>query len=92
MEVIIFTDGGARGNPGVAGCGAVVLDNQAKTLTELSKPIGLGTNNEAEYQGVLLSLTWVEDQTWQAADKLTFKLDSLWWLGSFHSGKLKNLD
>lgn len=77
MEVLIFTDGGARGNPGQAGCGVVVSDHEGKIKKELLKPLGIATNNEAEYQGVLLSLSWVEQQEWKSGDKINFKLDSL---------------
>ena len=56
QKVILFTDGGSRGNPGVAGAGAVVVDEAGKVLREASKPLGKMTNNEAEYQAVILGL------------------------------------
>lgn len=77
MEVIIFTDGGSRGNPGIAGCGVVILDTKSKVLSEQSRGLGLATNNEAEYQGVILALEWVVAQQWQKLDQITFKLDSM---------------
>ncbi|MFA6410607.1 MAG: ribonuclease HI family protein [Candidatus Buchananbacteria bacterium] len=53
-KVTIFTDGGARGNPGPAGIGAVIkYDNQ---VLKLKKYIGHATNNQAEYQAVILGL------------------------------------
>lgn len=59
-KVRIYTDGGARGNPGPAGIGAVVIDlDQAKegeTLATVSKYIGEATNNQAEYQAVISGL------------------------------------
>lgn len=54
-EVVIYTDGGARGNPGHAGAGAVIIDGK-KTL-ELKKYLGdHQTNNWAEYEAVCLAL------------------------------------
>lgn len=51
----IFTDGGARGNPGPAGIG-VVIKAENKTIKELKKYIGEATNNQAEYKALLLGL------------------------------------
>jgi ribonuclease HI len=55
-EVVVWTDGGARGNPGPAGYGVVVTDRDGTVLAELSEGIGWATNNVAEYQGVLAGL------------------------------------
>ena len=49
-------DGGARGNPGPAGFGAVVQDAEGKVLAELSEFLGIQTNNFAEYSGLLAVL------------------------------------
>ncbi len=46
-------DGGARGNPGPAGYGAVIHDPQGKKIAELSEYLGRHTNNYAEYQGLI---------------------------------------
>jgi len=46
-------DGGARGNPGPAGYGAVIRDPQGKKVAELSEYLGHHTNNYAEYQGLI---------------------------------------
>lgn len=48
----LYTDGGARGNPGPAGIGGVLSDNGHK-LAEFSEYIGQATNNQAEYQALL---------------------------------------
>ncbi len=56
QKIIIYTDGGARGNPGVAGAGAVVLGEGGHVLKEISEPLGVRTNNWAEYQAVILGL------------------------------------
>lgn len=52
----IWTDGGARGNPGPAGIGVVVKDNTGKTLAEISEYIGEATNNQAEYRALIAAL------------------------------------
>jgi ribonuclease HI len=56
MEFTIFADGGARGNPGPAGSGAVVKDQHGKKILEVSKFLGHATNNIAEYTAILLAL------------------------------------
>ena len=56
MQITIFSDGGARGNPGPAGIGAVLLDSQSKKLAEVSEFIGKATNNQAEYLALLVAL------------------------------------
>jgi len=55
-RVRVFTDGAARGNPGPAGAGAVVLDGEGRVLARLGRFLGKQTNNVAEYQGLLLGL------------------------------------
>jgi ribonuclease HI len=55
-EIVIYTDGGARGNPGPAGAGAVIYDNET-VLAELKKYLGEATNNVAEYEALILALT-----------------------------------
>ncbi|MBI2612229.1 ribonuclease HI family protein [Candidatus Kaiserbacteria bacterium] len=55
-NVIIYTDGGARNNPGPAGVGIVIIDG-SKKIAELKKYIGERTNNWAEYEAVILALT-----------------------------------
>lgn len=56
MSVVIYTDGGARGNPGPAGAGVVILQD-GKVLAEVQKYLGpVQTNNWAEYEAVVLAL------------------------------------
>lgn len=55
-HIRLHTDGGARGNPGPAGCGAVVYDDKGKTIKEASLSLGHKTNNYAEYSAVILGL------------------------------------
>jgi ribonuclease HI len=55
-KIYLNTDGGSRGNPGPAGCGAVISDEKGTVLKKVAKFLGTATNNEAEYQAVLLGL------------------------------------
>jgi ribonuclease HI len=55
-ECLLMVDGAARGNPGDAGCGAVILDGSGKMVKELSRYLGQATNNVAEYEGLLMGL------------------------------------
>ncbi|HZL27482.1 MAG TPA: ribonuclease HI family protein [Acidobacteriaceae bacterium] len=54
-------DGGARGNPGPAGYGALIQDDHGNVLAELSEFLGHKTNNFAEYSGLLGCLQWALD-------------------------------
>jgi ribonuclease HI len=54
-------DGGARGNPGPAGYGALIQDHEGMVLAELSEFLGIRTNNYAEYSGLLGCLQYALD-------------------------------
>ena len=56
-----YVDGGARGNPGPAGYGARIEDEDGNLLAELYGPLGVATNNVAEYNGLLAALNWAVD-------------------------------
>jgi ribonuclease HI len=59
QELLIYADGGARGNPGPAAIGAVVLDPSTDPPTRLatvSETIGVATNNVAEYRALIAAL------------------------------------
>lgn len=56
MKYTIYTDGGARGNPGPAGIGGVIYNEEGETIGEVSEYIGETTNNVAEYQALLSTL------------------------------------
>ena len=60
--VTAHCDGGARGNPGPAGFGAVMTDPKGNKLAELSGFLGAKTNNVAEYSGLLACLEWALDE------------------------------
>ena len=58
----IYTDGGARGNPGIAGIGIYVTDEIGELVYEQATFLGKKTNNEAEYMGFLLSAKWLVNE------------------------------
>jgi ribonuclease HI len=53
----LYTDGASRGNPGEAGAGAAIFDEEGKELVAAEKYLGQCTNNEAEYRALLLGLS-----------------------------------
>lgn len=56
-SLVVEADGGSRGNPGVAGYGALVRDaDTGDLLVELAEPLGRASNNVAEYSGLLAGL------------------------------------
>ncbi len=55
-------DGGARGNPGPAGWGAVIHTPAGEVAAELNGAIPHATNNVAEYEGLLAALRWCQAQ------------------------------
>jgi ribonuclease H / adenosylcobalamin/alpha-ribazole phosphatase len=57
MKLIIEADGGSRGNPGMSGAGAVVIDAATgNILREISEAVGIATNNVAEYSALIFAL------------------------------------
>ena len=69
----LYTDGAARGNPGPAGLGVVIEDDQGMRLRGLCRYIGTATNNVAEYLALIEGLTAVAE--WKP-DRLEVFLDS----------------
>jgi len=67
-------DGGARGNPGPAGWGAVIQNGDGGVVTELKGALPYATNNVAEYEGLLAALRWAAEH---GATELHLKSDSL---------------
>jgi len=53
---VLYTDGGARGNPGPAATGALIYDAEGQELGRFSTYLGVATNNQAEYQALILGL------------------------------------
>ncbi len=55
-HLITYTDGGARGNPGPAAIGVVIMNDKRKAVKAWGHYIGETTNNQAEYQALLAAL------------------------------------
>lgn len=73
MRLTINTDGGARGNPGPAGIGAVICDEGGKIIGRHKQYIGEATNNVAEYKALILALA---EAAKLGADQLDVAMDS----------------
>lgn len=56
-KIHVYTDGGARGNPGPAAIGVSIKDDKDNIIQEYGEAIGKKTNNEAEYEAVIFALT-----------------------------------
>ena len=72
--ITAYFDGGARSNPGPAGYGVYIVDDQGTVLAELHGSLGHTTNNIAEYNGLLAALQWAVDHDVRS---ITIKGDSL---------------
>ena len=72
-EIIIYTDGGSRGNPGPAASGFVIMDADEQILEDGGEYLGITTNNQAEYQAVKLALIAVKKYHPKV---IRFKMDS----------------
>ena len=75
MDLKIFCDGGAKGNPGPAAVGVVIKDKKGELLTAFGEKIGHSTNNIAEYQGVVEALKFLRKKTYKSK-RIDFYLDS----------------
>lgn len=72
--VVIYSDGGSRGNPGPSAAGYVVLNSAQEVIAEGGEYLGITTNNQAEYQGVRLGLERAIELGYKKVD---FKIDSM---------------
>ncbi len=72
-KLILFTDGGSRGNPGPAAIGAVVYSSEGDVKETISRYIGETTNNQAEYQALFAGLQACQVQ---GAEEINCYLDS----------------
>ena len=77
-SINVFTDGGARGNPGHSAIGVYIEDGNRKKIAGFGKTIGIATNNVAEYKAVIGALTWIIENKKNLAKtaKINFFLDS----------------
>ncbi|MFA6253971.1 MAG: ribonuclease HI family protein [Candidatus Paceibacterota bacterium] len=55
-KIVMYTDGGARGNPGPAGAGVFIYNDKGEIIRKAHLFLGKMTNNEAEYHAVILGL------------------------------------
>ena len=72
-RLTVYSDGAARGNPGPAGIGAVVIAADGTVLGEVGEGIGVATNNVAEYRAALRGLELAKEH---AADEVVLRSDS----------------
>lgn len=72
--ITAYFDGGARSNPGPAGYGVHIADEQGTVLAQLHGSLGIATNNVAEYHGLIAALQWAVEND---VAHLTVKGDSL---------------
>ena len=60
--ITAYIDGGSRGNPGPAGYGVQIVEDDGSVVAELHEFVGQTTNNVAEYRGLLAALGWAVDR------------------------------
>jgi ribonuclease HI len=73
VKAILYADGAARGNPGAAGAGAVLMDADGHILAELTRYLGHATNNVAEYTALIIGL---EEARRRGIDEIDVRMDS----------------
>lgn len=73
-HLIVYSDGGSRGNPGPSASGFVVMNTAEHVIHEGGMYLGITTNNQAEYHGVRLGL---EKALEMGAKTVDFRIDSL---------------
>ncbi|MBY0110898.1 ribonuclease HI family protein [Patescibacteria group bacterium] len=76
MKYIVYADGGARGNPGPAGAGAIVRNETGDTVLTVSEFLGHTTNNVAEYTAVLRALQGIRDIAGSESAEVLVNMDS----------------
>ena len=73
-SVIIYSDGGSRGNPGPSAAGYVIIDASQEVVSQGGEYLGVTTNNQAEYHGLRLGLEKAIELGYKNID---FRLDSM---------------
>ncbi len=76
MKLIAFTDGAARGNPGEAGIGILIKDEQDSVKAALKKYLGKTTNNVAEYTALLTLVEYLRNSETLHCSELAVNTDS----------------
>ncbi len=56
QKVIVYTDGGSRGNPGPSALGVAFVDENGRVTHQYGETLGVRTNNEAEYEAIIFAL------------------------------------
>ena len=74
QKIIVYTDGGARGNPGPAGIGVLVLNTDNSVLKEIKIAIGEQTNNYAEYKAVEEALRFLKQHFGKKTKELIIEM------------------
>lgn len=74
MKATLFADGAARGNPGPAGAGAILLGERGEVVAELHRALGRATNNVAEYEALILGL---EEAKRRGIVRIDVRMDSM---------------
>ena len=74
MKAVLYADGASRRNPGPAGSGALLLDGSGAILAELTRSLGVATNNVAEYTALIIGL---EEARRRGVDDIDVRMDSL---------------
>lgn len=76
MNLVVYTDGASRGNPGPASYGFTISDEGGKLLVEVGEYIGIATNNVAEYKAVLGALEKIKEKFSQTSSHVEVFADS----------------
>ena len=78
-KIIIYTDGGSRGNPGEAAIGIVIKNEGGDVIKTYGEVLGIATNNMAEYTAIVVALQKVKQLLGKERTKKTeieFRMDS----------------
>jgi ribonuclease HI len=76
-KIVVFTDGGSRGNPGPAALGVFIQTEDGKELASIGKRLGETTNNVAEYSAIVEAFNWLLDNKLKLAiEEIHFYMDS----------------
>lgn len=72
-RAVLYADGAARGNPGPAGSGAALVDEEGHVIAEVMRDLGHATNNVAEYTALIIGL---EEARRRGVEDLEIRMDS----------------
>jgi len=71
--IFLYADGASRGNPGPAAYGVHIEDASGNTIADLGEVLGIATNNQAEYAGVIAGLRYLSTTSHRV---VTIRMDS----------------